>query len=62
MDEGLFQIDSYEILDALGRVPIINKAIEKRTGMIMQDRAKAALRGKSEFTERGTFAICANML
>ena len=49
MGEGLFQIASYEILDALGRMPILNNAIAKRAGMIMRDKAKNALAAKPQF-------------
>ena len=55
MDVGLFQIASYEILDGLDGTPILNDAIEKRAGMIMQDKANHALAAKSQFMERVTF-------
>ena len=49
MDEGLFQDASYEILDALDRMPTLNDAVAKRAWAIMLDKTKHALAAKSKF-------------
>ena len=51
MDEGLFQDASYEILDALDRMPTLNDAVAKRAGAIMFDKTKHALAEKSKFLD-----------